>query len=144
MGFGQAISSGFSKFFVWRGRASRSEFWWWILFSILALIVALIIDQAFGFKIYSVSTDYTGAGAETLVTYGKVGIVYPVVAIILFFPTLAVTVRRLHDTNHSGWWWWLQLLNFLCAIGTIILVLAFYIRESDPVENRYGPPPVTV
>lgn len=137
MGFGQAIASGFGNFFVWSGRASRSEFWWWVLFTILVGIVVQIVDAVFGFKLYTYSTP----GDSIIVTSYSLGWVSTVVAIILFFPTLAVTVRRLHDTNHSGWWWWLQLLNFLCFIGTLILIFAFYIRQGDPGPNRYGPPP---
>jgi uncharacterized membrane protein YhaH (DUF805 family) len=75
-------------------------------------------------------------------SYNSVGILSTIVGLALILPTIAVTVRRLHDTNHSGWWWWLQLLNFLCFIGTIILIFAFYIKPGDPGDNTYGPPPL--
>jgi uncharacterized membrane protein YhaH (DUF805 family) len=52
-------------------------------------------------------------------------------------PSIAVTVRRLHDTGRSGWWWW---LSFLCGIGAII-VLIFCLIDSSPGANEYGPNP---
>ena len=55
----------------------------------------------------------------------------------LLLPGLSVAIRRLHDTDHSGWW---VLIGLIPIIGFIVL-LVFYLRQSDPGENRYGPPP---
>ncbi|MEI2718106.1 MAG: DUF805 domain-containing protein [Candidatus Nanopelagicales bacterium] len=142
MGFGQSISSGFSKYFTWSGRASRSEFWYWILFTIIVSIVAWILDSMFGLHVYKFS-DVGADGGMVMVQYASVGWIQTFTSLLLFLPTIAVTVRRLHDTDHSGWWWWLQLLNFLCFIGTLILIFGFWIKPGDPAENRYGPPPTT-
>ena len=76
------------------------------------------------------------------VVYDRFGWVSALTGVVLFLPTISVSVRRLHDTDHSGWWWWLQLLNVLCFLGTLILVFGFYIKPSDPGDNSYGPPPV--
>jgi uncharacterized membrane protein YhaH (DUF805 family) len=139
MSFGTAIKDGFSQYVVWKGRSSRSAFWFWVLFIFLGGIVAGIVDQVVGVSVYSIEPTTFGDGVD--VSYAQVGIISSLWSLAIFLPTIAVTVRRLHDTNHSGWWWWLQLLNFLCFIGTIILILAFWIKPSDEAENTYGPPP---
>lgn len=138
MGFGQAISSGFSKYVVWQGRSSRSEFWYWILFAFVVGVVASLLDSLFGLRVYDV-----GNVGGYAVVYDRFGWISVVTSLVLFLPTISVSVRRLHDTNHSGWWWWLQLLNFLCFVGTLILIFAFYIKPSDPGDNSYGPPPAS-
>ncbi len=97
-------------------------------------IVTQLLDFLFGFRVYDVG-DVGGVA----VAYSP-GWLTAVAGLVLILPTLSVTVRRLHDTDHSGWWWWLQLLNFLCGLGTIILIFAFYIKPGDPTENSYGPP----
>ena len=94
MGPTQAVSSVFSKFATFSGRARRSEYWWFVAFSIVVLLVALVIDNAAGLKIEG----------------QQIGWVYTVAAPLLFIPSIAVTVRRLHDTGRSGWWWFLPLL----------------------------------
>ncbi len=119
MGPTQAVSSVFSKYATFSGRARRSEYWWFVAFSIVLLIVALVIDNAAGLKI---------SGQQ-------IGWVYSVVALLLFIPSIAVTVRRLHDTGRSGWWWFLSLL---CGIGAIILFV-FCLMEGTRGPNEYGP-----
>ena len=76
MNFGQAISTCFSKYTNFSGRASRSEFWWFMLFEIIVLVVA----SMFGMTIYSIA------------------------ALVFLLPVLAVGSRRLHDIGRSGWW----------------------------------------
>lgn len=72
MGFGQSISSGFSKYFTWSGRASRSEFWYWILFTIIVSIVAWVLDSMFGLHVYKFS-DVGADGGMVMVQYASVG-----------------------------------------------------------------------
>lgn len=131
MGFGQAIKSGFSNYVTFSGRARRSEFWWWYLFTIIVGIVAQLIDGLLGLHVYrwTETADgstmvFTGAGWFTVLAF-----------LVLFLPTLAMQIRRLHDTDRVGWWWW---LNFLCCVGPIILII-FYILPSTPGDNRFGP-----
>jgi len=129
MGFGQSISTCFSKYAVFAGRARRSEFWWWIVFVMIVQVVANIIDSIIG-------TTYVfsnGDGGFATVQTGWVG---SLAGLALFLPTVSVAVRRLHDTGRSGWWWW---LNILCCIGSIILIV-FYVGDSTP-DNEYGPNP---
>src|SRR5262245_47108562 len=99
MTFGQAISSGFQNYVNFTGRAARSQFWYWVLFAVLASIVASLIDFALFPRSYL-------SPINTLV------------GLALFLPGLAVSVRRLHDTDRTGWW---LLLLFIPLIGAIIL-----------------------
>ena len=115
MNFGQAISSGFSNYVKFSGRAVRSEYWYWVLFYSLGTLVAGIIDGVLGMSIIS----------------GLFGL-----AMIL--PNLAVAVRRLHDLDRSGWW---ILIGLIPLIGWIILII-WYCSRGTPGPNRFGPNPL--
>ena len=114
MTFSDAIRSGFDHYFEFNGRASRSEFWWWVLFAILVSIAANILDAIIGAQIFSL-----------LVSLG------------LFLPGLSMAIRRLHDTGRSGWW---ILIGLIPIIGFIVLLI-FYLEQGNPAQNEYGPPP---
>ncbi len=105
MTFGESISTCFSKYATFDGRASRSEYWWWFLFTFLASAAAGIVSQ-------SVSGLFS-------------------LAVLL--PSLAVGVRRLHDTDRSGWF---LLLWFIPLIGWIILVVWAVQEGKEP--NRFS------
>ena len=115
MGFGQAISAGFSNYVNFSGRACRSEYWYWILFIIIADIVAAIIDQALGIQLVT--------GLFGLVT---------------IIPNIAIAIRRLHDLDRTGWW---ILLGFIPLIGWIILLI-WYVTKGTDGPNRFGPDPL--
>ena len=116
MDFSTAVRTCLQKYATFQGRASRSEFWFFILFQFLALIVATIIDAIVGTKM----------------------IVYAIVALGLLLPSLAVAVRRLHDTNRSGWWYWLFLVPI---VGAIVLLIWFCTAGSDSA-NDFGANPL--
>lgn len=122
MSFGQSISTVFSKYATFSGRARRSEFWYWQLFVALVSALLSILDSALGLQLRD------GAAGP-----GWLGLVFALAVVI---PTIAVTFRRLHDTGRSGWWW---LLSLICGIGAIILLI-FCIVDSKP-DNEYGPNP---
>jgi uncharacterized membrane protein YhaH (DUF805 family) len=113
--FAEAVRSGFDHYVKFDGRASRPAFWWWFLFGILVGIGAAIIDAIIG----------------------SFGVVSGLAGLALLLPNLSVAIRRLHDTDHTGWW---VLIGLIPIIGFIVLLI-FYLRQSDPGENRYGPPP---
>lgn len=115
MTFSEAVKSGFDHYVKFDGRASRPAYWWWFLFTILVAVAASIIDAAIG----------------------SFGVISGIAGLALLLPGLSVAIRRLHDTDHSGWW---VLIGLIPIIGFIVL-LVFYLRQSDPGENRYGPPP---
>ena len=103
------------KFAEFSGRARRQEFWMFALFNFLASVALAIVDGILG-------------------TNGGLGAIYSLAALI---PGLAVSARRLHDTDHSGWW---ILINLIPMIGCIIY-LVFLCSDSKPGENRFGPNP---
>jgi uncharacterized membrane protein YhaH (DUF805 family) len=103
------------KYAVFSGRARRKEYWMFILFNIIiSFIIGLLI--AFVEALFFLPYLYTLA---------------------ILIPSIAVMVRRLHDTNRSGWWWFIA---FIPIIGTIILIV-FLAQDSQPGENQYGPNP---
>src|SRR6516162_9823542 len=117
MTFRDAIRDGFANYVNFSGRAGLGEFWYWVLFIILAGIVTAILD-AIWFRdfFYPVSDLFTLA---------------------TLLPGLAISVRRLHDTDRSGWW---LLLSFIPLIGTIVLIV-WWVQQGTPGPNRFGPNP---
>jgi uncharacterized membrane protein YhaH (DUF805 family) len=115
MGFVGAIKTCFSKYVEFKGRARRPEYWWFILFYVLLLIGLSILD--------AIITLAGGPGLlSTLASLG------------LFLPTLAAQVRRLHDTDRSGWW---VLFGIIPLIGWIVLLIFLCQRGTDG-PNRFG------
>lgn len=100
------------------GRARRSEFWWFALFSSLITIGLLVIDLSFG-------------TFNQEIGWGLLSGIYN---LAVFIPSLAVTVRRLHDTGKSGFWYFIVLVPL---IGGFIL-LAFLVTDGEPYQNQYG------
>ena len=133
MGFGEAVKTCFSKYVTFSGRATRSEFWWFYLFTVIVGAVASLIDNLIGWQVVATTTE-NGTAA---VAYNP-GWIQIVVVLALFLPMVAVSVRRLHDRDASGWWWW---LSVLCCIGTLVLIFAFYVQPTKPGPNKYGPDP---
>lgn len=127
MNFMDAVRSGFNNYANFSGRALRSEYWWWVVFVWIAGIIANIIDRALGWSIYQ--TTMNGVQQSS----GPVAAIFGLAVII---PGLAVLVRRLHDTDHSGWWFWLVIIPI---IGWIVLIF-FLASAGTPGPNRYGPP----
>jgi uncharacterized membrane protein YhaH (DUF805 family) len=120
MGFTKAIKAGFQNYVGFNGRAARSEYWYWTLFVYLLLIVAWLIDMTvFGF-------NTTGVNPMTVLA-----------ALATLLPTLAVSARRLHDIDRSGWW---ALLIFT-VIGYVVLIYWACLRGTVGT-NRFGPDPL--
>ena len=134
MNFRIAIIKCFMLYFVFKGRAKRTEFWWFFLFLMILGVMTSIIDSTLGTQI--VTNDM---GTITEVDDQKTGIFSTVVQLITFIPGLAVGARRLHDTNRSGWW---QLLWIVILIGWIPLFI-FFTSPSKNDENlnynKFGP-----
>lgn len=120
--FGEAVQRAIIENYCnFNGRASRSEYWFFALFN-------FIISFVLGFL-----TGLTGGATFlTVLTY--------IISLALLLPGLGLSVRRLHDINRSGWW---VLIGLIPLVGAIILII-WFAKESDPVENQYGPVPNTV
>ena len=113
MTFGESVSTCFKKYFVFEGRASRSEYWWF----------QLIVSPS-----YFISTVF-----ENDIAYIFLGI-----TLFTLIPAISAGVRRLHDTNRSGFF---LLISFIPFIGGLIL-LFFLIPEGTKGKNRFGPDPL--
>jgi uncharacterized membrane protein YhaH (DUF805 family) len=122
MNFQTAVITGFKKYWHCSDRASRSEYWWWTLFSALAPIPFMVIDEVF-LLVYV--GEFVIGPSELVVQLG------------LFAPSFFVMIRRLHDINRSGYWWMIS----LTVIGLIPL---FYwmIKKGTPGDNRFGADPL--
>ena len=148
-GFGEAISVCFNKYVTFSGRASRSEYWYFVLFSFLIGLATVVVDMAiFG-------TDNDLSPINTLAS------------LALLLPSLSAGVRRLHDTNRSGWWiggFYIGLVGFIGVIGIIaaanpyaddvifgffavfgigaliysIVLVVFFCQRGSPGPNRFG------
>ena len=118
--------TAYKRYFDFEGRSSRSEFW---LFALLNLIVVVV---------YSAVVIGTRAadGGPSAVGLAAMGLVV-LFGLASFIPSLSVTVRRLHDTDKSGW---LILLGLIPLIGSIIL-LVFYVLPGAKGPNKFGPDP---
>ena len=109
------------KYAVFNGRARRKEYWYFFLFSLIISVALVIIDSMIG-----------SFSAET-----GLGLLSGIYALAVLIPNLAVGVRRLHDTNRSGWW---LLISFIPLIGAIVLIV-FLASDSKAEENQYGANP---
>jgi len=116
MNFQSSIKTCFNKFAQFSGRASRSEFWFFVLFETIGYAVAVVIDT----MIFNYSWEEDGP-------------IYIIFQIIIFIPSIAVGSRRLHDIDKSGWW---QLLIFT-IIGIIPLII-WFAKKGYNKKNLYG------
>ena len=114
MTFKESVEHVFSNYFNTEGRASRSEYWWWYLFTLLAStavsLLGLILGELMGLTFIS-----------TILTWG--------LSILILIPNICVQIRRYHDINRSGWWIFCPLVNII-----------FLFFAGDEGENDYGLP----
>ena len=99
---------------VFQGRARRSEFWYFTLFHFIAIVVLSVIDGMLGIALLS-----------------------SIYVLATLIPSLAVAVRRFHDTGRSGWWVLIALIPFVGSIISLVLMCF----EGEPQANAYGPNP---
>ena len=109
------------KYAVFGGRSRRKEYWYFVLFSVIVSLVLSTIDALLG--TFSSSTN--------------VGLLGGIYGLAIIVPSIAVSVRRLHDTDRTGWW---ILINLVPIVGSIVL-LVFYVLDGTPGQNRFGPNP---
>ncbi|MDJ0946647.1 MAG: DUF805 domain-containing protein [Kiloniellales bacterium] len=135
-----SLDSAFRNFGNFWGRSGRAEFWLWMLFGFcllwtMSFSVALV--EGFG------ALDMSAAAFGRAFTEKTGGLETPLKIFLLafsavtFLPSLALSVRRLHDTGRSGAWILIQLVP---VVGAFVL-LYFFVMPGDPEPNRYGPPP---
>ncbi len=112
-----------------KGRARRKEYWMFVLFNFLFLIVAVILDNILG-TTFKISDGYS----EESMVYGWIYLIY---MLAVFIPGLAVAVRRLHDVGKSGGWLFIVLIPLIGAIWLLVLLFT----EGNKGDNIYGPSP---
>ena len=122
MDFMEAIRSGLSRYVDFGTRSSRSEYWFWTLFVIVGQIALAILAGIFG---------AIGLGALG-------GILYAIFYLGILLPSLAVSIRRLHDLGKTGW---LILIAFIPIIGPIFLIV-WFVTAGEESENRFGANPL--
>lgn len=125
MGFVDAIKSCLSKYVDFNGRARRSEYWFWVLFIMIVTIILQLL------MVGTMSPD-----GSTGATFGPLTALIIIFSFGVFLPSIAVSIRRLHDSGKSGWWYLLNLIPF----GSLV-VLYFMIVDSEAGANKYGPNP---
>lgn len=131
MGPIKAVETVIFKSFRFSGRASRSEFWWWSLAQSLAFSVAIFADVMTMMQV-GYGSDYVAIESLGFWSFWT-----PILSLLMFFPALSVTVRRLHDSGKSGFFYF---FTFIPVIGWV-LYLIFMCLPSTPEDNIYGPPP---
>ena len=121
MGFSDAVQNVLmNNYAKLNGRASRSEYWWFVLFNFIVNIVTFVIDLTLG----------------SMITY-DMGYVGLIAFLALLLPTVSVSVRRLHDIGKSGWWILLAIIPIDNFIG-IFVIIVFTIMEGEEQPNQYG------
>lgn len=103
------------KYALFNGRARRKEYWYFFLFNVIIGVAISIVE----------------------ITLGISAILSTIYSLAVFIPSIAVSIRRLHDTNRSGWW---LLLSFVPVVGAIVLIV-FMVQDSYPGVNQYGSNP---
>ena len=111
----QAIRSAFARWHTFSGRAGGTEYWWFVLFGLIVFGLAGLLDHA---------------------VFGRDALFWAICALVFLTPYAAVAVRRLHDTDRSGWW----LLLVFVPLGGIVLWI-WFCMPSTSGPNRFGPMP---
>jgi len=163
MGFGEAVKSCFTKYATFKGRAPRSEYWYFFLAN---WIVSLVVNAITGIVGRMVAAA-PGPSMHTL-GLGIVNLILDLIGLASVFvfviPGIAVTVRRLHDVGRSGWWYlailsalvlmagtrrfgseanlWVSTPVTLISLGALIWFLVWMCRGGTTGPNRYGPDPL--
>jgi uncharacterized membrane protein YhaH (DUF805 family) len=121
---GADMFAAYKRFFDFKGRGSRSEYWLFFLCVFLQAVIALVIDRLV-------------FGADMASPTGMYGPAYALVVFGNLIPGLSAGFRRLHDTNRSAWW---MLIGLIPILGGLVL-LVFYCLPGTPGPNRFGPQP---
>lgn len=120
LSFGEAVNKALAQNYCnFSGRASRSEYWWYALFT---MVLGIVIGFVLGIF---------GAGSTAVL------LIQGLVSLALLLPGLGLCVRRLHDISKSGWWIFISLVPLLGAI----LLIVWFCKPSDAGMNQYGPEP---
>jgi uncharacterized membrane protein YhaH (DUF805 family) len=115
------------------GRSRRKEYWMWLLFYLIVLAIATYLDILLGLG-GNATGSQSGAGVSFNVNFGWLAILFMLAVLV---PHLAVSVRRLHDLDKSGWW---LLIGLIPLFGALYLLFLFT-QPGTAGPNRFGPDP---
>jgi uncharacterized membrane protein YhaH (DUF805 family) len=133
MNFVESVKSVYGNFVNFSGRACRSEYWWFVLFNLIVSVVIGFVEVSLGLGSGMVSSG--GGGVSASFAGGPLSIIWMLINLI---PSIAVGVRRLHDTDRSGWW---LLIALIPIVGGIILIVWFATKGTTG-PNRFGEDPL--
>ena len=120
---------------LFKGRASRTEFWYFILFWAIFYIIIIAVDRVLGFNVINLKTLPFSEYIPLANLYEEVGLLTVIYRPLTILPSLAVISRRLHDINRSGWW------CLMCVTPLIVILIIFLCKKSDENKNQFGPKP---
>lgn len=120
-----------NRYAAFKGRATRSEYWYFLLFSIIIALILTALDSMIINPLL---------GIQPLVETARTGILGTLFSFGTLIPSVALAIRRLHDIGKSGWWILLGVIPIVNIIGIFVL-LYFFIKDSQPSENLYGTNP---
>jgi uncharacterized membrane protein YhaH (DUF805 family) len=124
MNMQEAVKAVLSKYATFEGRASRSEFWWYVLALIIVAVIIKLVDGALVAPMLGFEPFDPMAGQPLSI----------ILALVFLLPSLAVTVRRLHDIDRSGWWYF---VNLVPLIGPLVL-LYWEVQPGTEGTNQFG------
>ena len=121
---------------LFKGRASRTEFWYFLLYWAIFYVIIIAIDRVLGLNFINLKAFPFSEYIPLAKLYEDVGLLTVLYRPLTILPSLAVISRRLHDTNRSGWW------CLMCVTPLVIILIIFLCKKSDKHENRYGQYPI--
>ena len=140
MGFVDAVKTCLSKWKTFSGRATRSEFWWFVLFGFLVNLVLTLLTMTVSGAALTAADPTDPFGPMMAIYASPLGILMLVVGLFLLVAQLAAGSRRLHDTGKSGWWQLILLLTMIPLLGLLALIFMIYlmVQKSQEGTNQYG------
>ena len=129
MGFWEASKVCMKKWVAFSGRATRTEYWNFMLFYLLVFFCALVLLSMSWDRMVNTNDEFA-----SIITAVLCFVIF-ILIIFLRIASISAAVRRLHDTGRSGWWWWISIIPIIGLIIIIILLCT----PSDKYNNQYGP-----
>ncbi|MGI8943571.1 MAG: DUF805 domain-containing protein [Qipengyuania sp.] len=132
----------FKRYAEFSGRSRRMEYWMFALLNVIVMTVLMFL--AFGAGGFANLADPEAAEAGLGAMFGGLGLLLVIYALAVLIPSVAVTVRRLHDRDMSGWWYLGAILGSMIPVIGFLVSIAFLVLMALPGTrgpNRYGPDP---
>ena len=120
---------------LFKGRASRTEFWYFTLYWAIFYVIIIAVDRVLGFNVINLKTLPFSEYIPLANLFEEVGLLTVIYRPLTILPSLAVISRRLHDINRSGWW------CLMCVTPLIVILIIFLCKKSDENENQFGAKP---